>query len=160
MKKRAPMAEEVTRSLFIQRQLEVLQRAFEAGNKNATLRAIQFCCSHKVDVPEWAAKHFSQAVEDFLEMKYRTFDEALGLPKWPKGKHVKAQREGIELAVPVWWRIRQLHDAGEAIDKELFDKVGAEFGISATRAAEYYKWAKGLDEFTRTKLLVRWLASQ
>jgi hypothetical protein len=44
----------------------------------------------------------------------------------------------MEIADPIWQRIRHLHRAGKPIDKELFNKVGKEFGVSGTIASELY----------------------
>jgi hypothetical protein len=153
---------ELTRSEFIQAYLNKAQRAFDAGNKNAVLRAIQWAILQNVAVPPWAANHFNEAVEAWFEMKYRSFDEALGLSKVPEGTKIKAQRKKLDIAVGVWCRVMERHDGGrgEPIVNDLFEEVGKEFRIGRTTAAKYYSWALKLDDLTRTKLLVRYLQTR
>jgi hypothetical protein len=42
------------------------------------------------------------------------------------------------LANPVWRCVTERREAGEKIDKNLFQSVGEEFGIKGTLAAELY----------------------
>jgi hypothetical protein len=155
-------ASKITGSAFIQSYLEDARGLFEAGDRRCVLRAIQWSFLHNIAVPPWAAKHFNQAVDDFMEMRFRCFDEALGLPKPPKSKHINTHRQKLELAVPVWLRVRQLRDAPR--QKKLrgaggvLERVAEEFGIAKTTARKYCDWVDALSESYRNTLLIRFLS--
>ena len=50
----------------------------------------------------------------------------------------KIQEVILKIAGPLFDVVQERHEAGAAINKELFNEVGAEFGVSGTVASELY----------------------
>jgi hypothetical protein len=65
---------------------------------------------------------------------------------------VKAARKYLTKAFPVWLEVQRRHKAGEAIDDELFRKVGARHAIGTTLAKAYYASEKQIMERIANRL--------
>lgn len=101
------------------------------------LQSLAICCSYSVVPPGWLARAFSDAYGKVALAKVKSWDDAFGKP-FPKGIQVKRLHLKKMHATNVYFRVQELHLAGEPIDVELFEKVGKEYGLGKTLASEYY----------------------
>lgn len=120
-------------------ELDRLQTAFKSGDRFALMQAIRKCANHDLPLPSWAAMAYIRAYDAVLNAREKTWDAVLGQP-YPKGSHLSAIRKQRTLQFAVHNRISDIRktDPAIAIDVELFDRVGQEFNIGKTLAAEYY----------------------
>lgn len=119
--------------------LEHLQEAFAGGDKFALMRAIRICANHDLPMPEWTSKAYIKAYDAVVNAREKSWDAVFGQP-YPKGSHLSAIRKQRTLQFAVHNRISDVRktDPAIAIDVDLFDRVGQEFNIGKTLAAEYY----------------------
>jgi hypothetical protein len=138
--------------------LEMWRSIYESGNEEAregqagrrwdaagfvVLYCLYYCLTCGRPIPPWLAKAFCAAFNKVINREASSWDEVFGKPV-AKGKQLKAAQRRHEKSPLVYRRVRELHDAGAAINKGLFDKVGAENGVSGTIAAELYYEVKNL----------------
>ena len=80
------------------------------------------------------------------QYKVRTLDEAFG-SVLPKGAKLPAYRMRREKGLQAYLETEAKHEAGAAIDQELFESVGKDLGISASKVRDYYYAAKKFWDF-------------
>jgi len=122
---------------FNERFLAKGRERYEAGDKSELLYCLSHCIRNAEPIPDWLKQAFESAYIDVVMRKFKSWDDVFGKPL-KKGKRLETERRNMEIAFPIWHRIRKLHDAGRPIDKALFAKVGKEFGVSGTVAGELY----------------------
>jgi len=105
----------------------------------AFLAAIRTCAMHGLVIPEWAADAYFDAFDRVANFEIGSWDTAFGKPYG--NKHLAALRKRYEIQELVFEQIVQ-RLAREVppppIDAQLFESVGAEFGIKKTLCAELY----------------------
>ena len=123
--------------------LDRLEAQFDAGDSFALLQAIRKCANNDLIMPDWVARNYIKRFDLVLNCKLASWDEAFGRP-YPKGVHISKKRQRRLLRLQVYNRIQRIRDTDEsiAIDNELFDRVGAEFGIKKSLCNELYYEAK------------------
>jgi hypothetical protein len=126
------------------------REALDRGDKSALLWFFSWCFLNCHVVPKWAQEEFLAAHRKVYGYEVESWDEVFGRPL-KKGMQRAAARRKTEKAQPIWERVTERHEAGEAIDKGLFDSVGKEFAVSGTIAAEIYygvlkEWREFEDE--------------
>ena len=114
--------------VYIASYLDVAKRKIESGNKAVLLKAMHECLIMRKPLPEWLRLAFLQAYQSAYPFEIKSWDEVFGKPH-PKGAHLKTRKQHLELDGPISSRVYELAAKGESIDKELFDKIGKEFGI-------------------------------
>jgi hypothetical protein len=107
------------------------------GDRRRLLWFISVCFMNNRVVPKWAQEEFLAAQRKVYGYEVESWDEVFGRPL-KKGRQREAARRRAEKAQPIWERVTERHEAGEAIDKNLFDSVGKEIGVGSTVAAELY----------------------
>jgi hypothetical protein len=119
--------------------LEELYNNYQAGDKQALLEAMHLCMGHAIPLPLWCKTAFSSACREVYDYKAKSWDDVFGHPH-PKGMHLGAKREEREKYLQVCQRILQIKkdDPSRAIDGDLFETVGKEFGIGGKTKTE--KW--------------------
>jgi hypothetical protein len=121
------------------RYLERQQLQYEQGYKRALLYGLDYCLMNNVQAPMWIKQGLSNAMNAAGAYQIKSWDEVFG-EILPKGKRIATERRKAEISWDLFSRIQDLHKAGEAIDEKLFEKVGRDFGVGKTVAAElYYK---------------------
>jgi hypothetical protein len=134
-------------------QLDEYRLQFEAGERDALMRALLFCAKEHVIMPPWVDWELHQAWHRFIRRSVDDLGEAFGIT-WPKGKHKAAYLKRRRLQHAVHRRVRDLHFKqqwknvdGEwvqatnpdwPLDERLFAKVGKDLGVGKKLAAEYY----------------------
>jgi hypothetical protein len=114
-----------------------MRNALESGDKAALLRFIAMCFDVGRAVPPWAQERFCNDVHKAACYEIKSWDEVFGRPL-KKGKQLSAQRRRKQLGVKIFNRVNELAEAGEAVSKPLFERVGEEFGVSCTVTEEIY----------------------
>ena len=135
------------------RHLEDLARRFqekgrelyEAGDKSEFMRCLFWCIRSDEPIPPWLKEALEQIMADRRSGKFKSWDEPFGKPLG--NKHQATVRRDAKVIVPLFDRVRELSESGRALNKELFDEVGKEFGVGGTVASElYYDAVKALNE--------------
>jgi hypothetical protein len=128
--------------------IEVLRERYERGDKSAILWCLQYCMWSDQPIPPWLATAFDEACRKVYMREVKSWDDVFGRPL-AKGKRLATERRDARLARPLFTMIQDRHKAGAAINKELFHKVGKEFGVSGTVASEIYYGVRGRDRLRR-----------
>ena len=123
-------------------QLDAYRERYEAGHKRTLLEAISFCAQYGLVMPKWLASGFVRSHTNWSTKRVKTLDDAFEVT-WPKGKQFAAAKRRHELGFIVYYRVKQLHDAGAVIDVGLFERVAKEEGTNRDFVAkQYYAWKK------------------
>jgi hypothetical protein len=120
-----------------ERFLERLRQRFEAGDKAMLLYSLNHCLTNNLPIPPWLATAFREACEKGHRLKVKSWDEVFS-PPLKKGQQIEAARRKMEKAEPLFDLISERRKAGASINKELFETVGKEVGLSGTVAEEIY----------------------
>jgi hypothetical protein len=122
--------------------LEQCRERYEGGDKLYLLYCLNYCMMNNRPIPPWLATAFRQAYDKVDMYEVKSWDDVFGRPL-KKGKRLATEHRNMKIVHPLFLMIRDRHEAGAAINKELFNEVGAEFGVSGTVASElYYKLLK------------------
>lgn len=119
--------------------LEACRKDYEIGRKQALIEAIAICATEGFSMPEWVAAPIREAYADNRH-HLKSWDDIFDKPK-PSGKHAKKYREDKSLKIAIYADILRRKKEGEAIDKELLQKVGETYGIGLTKTTELYSEA-------------------
>lgn len=122
------------------RDLDDCQSNYQASNNGCEiLRGVKICATSDIVLPDWLADAFCNRYYEVVSRSVDSWDKAFGKP-FPKGKHLNAMRKEWNLSIRVYNEIRSILLAlpDTPIDKSLFERVGAQFGLGATLAEEYY----------------------
>lgn len=122
------------------RDLDACQSNYQASNNGQEiLRGIKICATNDIVMPDWLADAFCDRYYEVVGCRVDSWDKAFGKP-FPKGKHLNALRKERNLSIKVYNEIRNilLEAPNTPIDKSLFERVGAPYGLGATLAEEYY----------------------
>jgi hypothetical protein len=113
------------------------QKEFEAGDLTALPGFINSCFLNNRPVPDWAKHAFVAAFRKVWCFEVKSWDEVLGR-FLEKGQQLAAARRKLNVVRPIWFEVQIRRLAGESINKEMFDAIGNELGVSGTVAAELY----------------------
>jgi hypothetical protein len=119
------------------RQLEKAKELYEQGDKAQLLYWLAHCIRDHRPIPLWLEKAFLAACRAGTRFEIKSWDEVFGRPL-KKGKRLATERRKWVITEPLWTRVVDLHAEGKPLDKELFNTVGKEFGVSGTVASEIY----------------------
>lgn len=123
------------------KQIENCHARFEAGDGMALLEAVLITLGTKIIPPDWLAVGFRSAFTSYWNADVKTLDDAFNVHR-PKGFSTKAEakrRQWVGFAVI---DIVLLSSLGAAIDDNLFDAVGNNYGISGGTVKERYYYHK------------------
>jgi hypothetical protein len=117
---------------------ERYRRKYEAGDISTLPTALWFCLTNNEPVPDWLKDAYLKATHRVWSHEVSSWDDVFGKPL-KKGRQRAAAQRKYALANPVWQRVMHfVHEANEKIEKDLFQRVGEEFGIGGTLAAEIF----------------------
>jgi hypothetical protein len=121
-----------------------LRPEIEAGDGFSTLAAVRICGSSGLKMPLWLVHAFNRKYDAVLNFRAISWDapESFGKP-YPKGTNMASKRKRRVLSSAVHNAVTlEKQMTGAAIDKELFEKVGAPLGLGVTLTEDYYRHAK------------------
>jgi hypothetical protein len=122
--------------------LEAFEGALDSGDKGALLKVIWYCARHRLPLPERTSTAFLKAYRDVTSFKKRSWDDVFGVPH-RKGINLGYAQHKKKDGLNVYIRIRHLSTKkGRAIDNNLFEEVGREFGMSRAVCARVYAEAR------------------
>ncbi|MXS82529.1 hypothetical protein [Nitrosomonas oligotropha] len=132
---------------------DAYEEEYLAGDLNALTKCINFCCTEKLVLPNWAAQAFHQGYTKISSCEAKSWDVVLGKPN--KGKH-KAKRSE-EDKIKIYLYIREQISKGSPIDEGLFSEAAEKFGGCSTKMSEIYydlervrlRWKKSMLKGTR-----------
>jgi hypothetical protein len=128
--------------------IEELRKRYESGDKSAVPLCLEYCMWSQQPIPPWLATAFGEACRKVHMREVKSWDDVFGRPL-AKGKRLETERRDAKIARPLFLMIQDRRKAGAAINKELFHKVGKEFGVSGTVASEIYYGVRGRDRLRR-----------
>jgi hypothetical protein len=126
--------------------MDQLCELYEKGHKPALAVGLAYCIKDNRPIPPWLATAFGEACKKIASHEIESWDCVFGEPVL-KGQRLHTLRRNSRIRKPLWRRVQERRAAGAAITKELFAEVGAEFGLSATVAADIYYDSKVLKVF-------------
>lgn len=115
---------------------ETCEKEYMAGDTQALMKCIDFCCTNKLVIPSWAAEAFHLGYTKIRNYEARSWDAVLGKPH-KKGTHLKEQR-CEEDKVSIYKYVKERIDQGHPIDQELFDLSAIRFGSYAKEIKDIY----------------------
>lgn len=124
-------------------QLEEFRLHFEAGDKNALIRAIKFCFNQEIVAPEWVVAAFFRATNKWYSMEVKELGEAFGLAR-RKGVNINALKKKRRLQFAVFNAVHDARQRQIRVDDELFEAIGAKLHIGKTLAKEYLRSARAI----------------
>ncbi|MXS83354.1 hypothetical protein [Nitrosomonas oligotropha] len=133
---------------------DAYEEEYLAGDLNALMKCISFCCTEKLVLPNWAAKAFHEGYTKISNREAKSWDVVFGKPN--KGRH-KAKRSEEE-NIKIYLYIREQVSKGSPIDEGLFSDAAEQFdGYSTEMKKIYYhvlkhgclRWKKSMLEGTR-----------
>jgi hypothetical protein len=130
------MISEAETDKYLAEILDILKERFEGGDKSALLYAIYHCLLMKRPLPEWLRLKFLHAYEAHARFEIRSWNEVFGQPV-PKSTHLETEKRNAELRFHIIDRVQALK-AEKPIDKDLFEQIGEELGISGTTVSDIY----------------------
>jgi hypothetical protein len=101
------------------------RREIDAGNKGAILDAIAYCIEKRRPIHRHIAYNFLNSYFGVRWHRYRSWDDVFGRPV-PKGAQLIALRRHRALRMAVAVAVEARVDAGEPIDKTMFDAIAEE----------------------------------
>lgn len=128
---------------FALKRLETYQEGFEKGDKFLLMLALKECAQHDLIIPDWVARAYLLGFYGVVNARIKTWDEAFGA-LYKKGANLKAIRKRRLLSVAIMNAINDILSCkpDTPIDSALFERVGRNFNIGKTLAADYYYSAK------------------
>jgi hypothetical protein len=132
---RPPTHEEI-RALVQRLPPDIIDYAASGGGPLMT--RLFSCIFYKRPIPDNLRKEFVLACVAVMNEE-KTWDDVFGNSR-KKGKHRGAALRKQKIAIRLCIRVETRRKRGERVDKQLFNSVGKEFGVSGTVASEiYYK---------------------
>jgi hypothetical protein len=119
-----------------------LEDRFNASDKQMLLWAIDDYAQRGKPIPQWAAKALNDIIYRAAEGEFASWDNAFG--KIFAGIQ-KRRAQTLARMLDVYYRVRELHAEGNAIDNVLFERVGKELKLRAsgkTSVQELYLMVK------------------
>lgn len=104
-----------------------LRARCEAGEGEALLAALGMCLVADGPAPQWVQEAYQAAMNRWEGWQARTLGEAFNVedrPTDPRSFQKQARHAVLRQIIPS--RVEQRHDAGEAIDQEMFDGIADE----------------------------------
>lgn len=122
--------------------MDVLRERFEAGDKNAVMRCLNYCLRHKPPLkPQpWAADAFVEITQRVYECEVGSWDEAFGRP-YPKGTRLEHQKGLNEIRKKCFRGVSEAMANGET-QTDACAIVGDKLGMSWQRVRQHYIRAK------------------
>lgn len=121
--------------------LDRIKENFETGDQFAMMLALRKCANHDLPMPEWLSRAYIAAFDKVLNYHSGSWDEVFGKPL-KKGQHLSTLRTKRTKTMPVYNRCVELVKNGHPKNRDLFRKVGEEFGVSRTIAENMYREVK------------------
>jgi hypothetical protein len=118
-------------------ELEKEKERYEQGDKAQLLYWLNYCITNHKPMPAWLEEAFQKAYHAGQIYEIKSWDEVFGKPP-KKGARQAIECRNMKISEPLFYRVRDRYVAGEPMDEGLFDRVGAEFGISGTVAKDLY----------------------
>lgn len=119
--------------------LESLEKSFNDGNKLALMHAIRECANHELIMPTWVSNEYIKAFDTVNHFRAKSWDEVFGKPL-RKNANLAALRKRDKYAVHIWNAVRASEQQGIAINDELFESIGKNFGLGLTLTKEFYSY--------------------
>jgi|CXWL01.1.fsa_nt_gi hypothetical protein len=114
---------------------DVYEKEYLAGDTQALMKCMDFCCTKKLVIPNWAAEAFSEGYTKVSNHEARSWDTVFGKPH--KGKHLNEQRCDEDKQL-IHKCVRELINQGDPIDEGLFEKVGKRFRSQGREIRDIY----------------------
>ena len=120
----------------------------ETGNGLYLLQAIQEYGLCRLPIPFDVRHALGEVLHRYGNAEAWTLDDAFGVSrtKYLNQSSEQSKRRdtgsGYSKAYSIWRKVQELHEAGRAIDLELFAEVGQSHNVSPSTARKYYREVK------------------
>jgi hypothetical protein len=133
---------------YARNDLRSLRERFDRGDRHALMLAIRKCAQHDLVMPGWVAEAYIEAFDRVNHYRARSWDAVFGSPV-PKGAHLKALRDRLDLSLKLHNKMRELKDMKKNVP---WDALCAEFNVSKTVLQDlYYGRKRGSSRKKRKK---------
>jgi hypothetical protein len=106
-----------------------LEDRFKAGDKQILLWAIDDYAQRGQPIPDWAARALNEVIYRAAQGELDSWDDAFGKIF---ASMQKRRAQTLARMLDVYYRVRELHAEGHAIDNDLFECVGKELKLTAS----------------------------
>ncbi|WBQ11442.1 hypothetical protein L2D01_06580 [Hyphomonadaceae bacterium ML37] len=124
-----------------------LREQWQNGDGKALLYAVRDALAWNRPVPDWAREAFITSVDDVVQERVRSWDQAFGAP-FEKGKHLKEGRTHDEIACYLTGQRILSEDKKMKTDKGLFEAIAEFLNVSPSYAERrYYDGKRRLEPY-------------
>ena len=117
-------------------ELEKFRVEYESGAGESLFRAIALCGLFDKPMPDWAVVAFIRSWSGY-GIEKDSLDAAFNMSS-PKGARLASKRRKLYATTRVKMMVAAGKNSGRAIDKELFDAIGAILGFSGSTVRDIY----------------------
>jgi hypothetical protein len=121
-----------------------LEELYRRGDSTVLLQELLECLTDRKSIPEWLRWALMKAIARGIMGNLDTWDDVFGPPvqtedgRPARGKTRVAELHRRLLQSRIYERVVQLEAQGKTVDRSLFEKIAAEFGIGRARAEQIY----------------------
>ena len=124
-------------------QLRHIEQRFREGDRRAILEALALCLKYESggpEIPRGASAAFLTAFAEVSDYSVKSWDDVFGKP-FPKGKSQSALKIERRVAEPLFRYVmtERFMPPQRKLNDILIEEIAEIFGLSKTRAWEYYR---------------------
>lgn len=119
-------------------ELDRLENSYRSGDSLALFVAIDYCAWHDAPIPAWARDAFRSGLNRYIDGEARELGDAFNIQR-PKGWHKSSDYvANFDQWLQLFHEVNKLRADGKATDLGLFEAVGKEFFMSASKARKIF----------------------
>jgi hypothetical protein len=117
------------------------------GNKGALIYLLQCFLLNKEKPSPWLIEQLLEAIKKVSSLEVTSLDDVFGRPL-KKGQRAEVIRREMKVAEAIYAQVRLRQMAGEAVDNEMFSRIGGQLKMSGSVVRGiYYKTRDWCTEF-------------
>jgi hypothetical protein len=108
--------------------LETARDLYDKGDTISLFRAVYYCGSEGIPMPEWVWREIGEGVGDYIVCNSQTLDDAFGA-KRPKDMRFDKLKKRTQIMQPVMWSLKEFYDKGYPRSDSTYAEVGEIYDI-------------------------------